>query len=135
MASTSVETLRAIYEKWALGDLRPGAELFADDILFVPTVDGGAGLLGKAAASEYLRGFLDHWDDFRVVAEEFEELGDTIVVTERQSGTGSASGLELEQTTYSIWRFESGRAVELRWVMDREEAMAVAGAGRAGRLR
>ena len=130
MASPDLDRLRALYADWARGDLRPGSDLFAPDIVFVPVLDGGAAVVGREAAADYMRGFLDQWDGFRVEAEEMAEVGDLIVVTERQRGTGKTSRLEMSQTAYAVWRFEGGLVVEVRWDLDRARALAAAGAPR-----
>jgi ketosteroid isomerase-like protein len=139
MSQENVERLRAVYAEWATGNFRAGGELFAPDVVFEPaeriTVAGGARLadgrssvfLGRDAIAEYMREFLAQWSDFRIDAEEFVEAGDTIIVAERQHGTGKASGVETQMTLSSVWTFRDGLVVRVRWVSERERALEAAG--------
>ena len=125
MANADVDRVRAVYEQWAVGNLRAGGEPFAEENVYVPLVDGGTPFVGRAAVAEYMRGFLDQWDDCRLVAEQIEEVGDAIVVTEFQRATGSSSREQAPP------RSRGGRATrgrggeELRGKAHRARAMAV----------
>jgi ketosteroid isomerase-like protein len=58
---------------------------------------------------------------------DFQDLGDTVLVSERQRGTGKRSGLEMEQTNYAIWKFRDGLVTHVRWEIEREAAERAAG--------
>lgn len=124
--SENVERLRAVYSEWARGNMRAGGELFAPEVLFEPASDGRASALGRESVEAYMRDFLAQWSKFRIDAEEFVEIGETIVVTEHQHGTGKISGLSTEQIFYSVWTFRDGRVVRARWEADRARALEAA---------
>ena len=125
--SSNSDRLRPVYAAWAEGDLRAGAELFAADVSIVPLPDGGTPIVGRDAAAEYMREFLAQWDRFRVVAEAYEELGDSVLVTEHQYATGKASGLEIDHNCYALWTFKDDLVVRVRWEMDRAALIEAAG--------
>src|SRR6476661_7906658 len=112
MSQENVERLQAVYSEWAQGNFRPGGQLFAPDVAFEALTDGRAAI-GRDAVEGYMREFLAQWTEFRV------EAGETILVTERQHGTGKSSGVEAEMTVYSVWTFRDGVVVRVRWEIDR----------------
>ena len=88
--------MRGLYAEWARGNFRPGKELFAPDVVFDQLIDGSSNVVGADAVESYTREFLAHWGEFRIVAEDFVEVGDKILVTERwptigMRGTTSSS--------------------------------------------
>jgi ketosteroid isomerase-like protein len=74
-----------------------------------------------------MREFLAQWSEFRIDAEEFVEVGETILVTERQHGTGKSSGISTEATFYSVWTFRDGLVTRARWETERATALEAAG--------
>ena len=129
MSDDDLEAVRGVYAAFAKGDLAAATELFADDILFEPMSDGRQAFVGLEAVGRQMREFLSHWEDFRVEAEEFRRVGDSIVVTERQRGRGKASGVETESTFYAVWTFRGGSAVRVRWETDEAAALSAARQG------
>jgi ketosteroid isomerase-like protein len=127
MSRENVEALHGVYAQLAEGNLRAGAELFAPDISYEPLAVVGRDAVGLAEAEDVMREFVAQWEDFRIEAKEFEDLGDTILVTEHQSGTGKTSGIEIDMTNYAAWTFRDGLVTRVRWRMDRDDALEAAG--------
>lgn len=124
MSERDAERLRRLYDEWARGNM--AGDLFGAESRFVPFIEGGSPLTGREAVREFMRGFLDQWNDFRIECEEMTEIGDSIIVTERQRATGKASGVESEMTAYAVWSFEDGELREVRWEPSYERALEVA---------
>jgi ketosteroid isomerase-like protein len=114
------ERIGAVYREWAKGNFRAGGELFSPDVSFEAMSDGRSAI-GREAIADYMREFLRQWSEFRIDAEAIEERGDQVVVTERQRGTGRASGIELDMTSYAIWTFRDGEVARVRWTTDAPE--------------
>jgi ketosteroid isomerase-like protein len=133
MSEENIERLRRLYADWELGDFGGGRELFASDVVFAPGSPGDKPLHGIDNVVAHLREFLDQWRGFRVAPQDFSEVGRTgagdqvVLVTERQSGIGSGSGVPAEQTFYAAWTFRDGLVVSVLWKPDREEALKAAG--------
>ena len=123
MSQENVERLRAMYAGFARGDMRGRPELFSPEFVFEPMSDGRQSYVGMEAFADQMREFLAQWDDFRMEGLEFEDLGDAVLVTERQSGTGKASGIEIDMTFFAVWTFRDGVIVRGRWDPDRESAL------------
>jgi ketosteroid isomerase-like protein len=127
MSQENVERLRAMYGEWARGNFRAGGELFSPEAVFETITDGRSAAIGADAIEGYMREFLAQWSEFRIAAEEFVEVGETVLVTERQHGTGKSSGAETEMTAYSAWTFCDGLVDRVRWRTDRASALEAAG--------
>jgi ketosteroid isomerase-like protein len=124
MGDENLEGLKAVYTELAKGNLRAGAELFAPDLSYEAMAEG-YGALRRSDVEPYMREFLEQWDDFRIEAVKFEQLGETILVTERQRGIGKASGIEIDQIDYAAWTFRDGLVTRARWRMDRDDALDI----------
>jgi ketosteroid isomerase-like protein len=123
MSQQNIERLRAVYAEWAQGNFRAGRELFAPDAQFETITDGRSTAIGADGIEGYMREFLAQWRDFRTAAEDFAEVGEAILVTERQHATGKSSGAETEMTAYSLWTFRDGLVARVRWRTDRASAL------------
>jgi ketosteroid isomerase-like protein len=126
MSQENVERLRDLYSKLARGQFRGTEDVLAADVVFEPMSDGRDAYFGREAVARQLREFLAQWDDYRIEAQEFVEVGDAVVVTERQSGTGKRSGIEAETTFFAAWVFRDGQVVRARWESDRASAFEAA---------
>ena len=127
MSEENVEKLRAVYAEWAKGDFRAGRELFASNVAYETGRPGGGGVIGRDAIEEDMREFLAQWSEFRVEAERFTKYGEIVLVTERQHGIGTSSGVKIDQTFYAVWTFRDGLVVRVRWDTDRTTALEAAG--------
>lgn len=125
MSSDEIERLRAVYAEWGRGRFEAGADLYAPDVVFEPMSDGRE-RLGRDEIPGYMREFLSQWRDFSASAEELVDCGASVLVTERQTGTGQASGAETSKTFYSVWRFRDHAVVGVRWFDDRAQALEAA---------
>ena len=96
MSQENVDLVRSIYRPWEHGDFS-SAEWAHPEIEFViadgPTAGSWTGLAGMAQG---YRDFLSAWEEFRVEAEEFRELGGgRVLVLSHFGGRGKTSGLKL----------------------------------------
>ena len=127
MSEENVERLRELYAGFARGDFRGSADLFSPDFVYEPMSDGRQAYAGMAAFANQFREFLAQWEDFRIEAQELEDLGDAVLVTEVQRGKGRASGIETAMAFYAVWTFRDGVIVHGRWDADRASALEAAG--------
>jgi ketosteroid isomerase-like protein len=126
MSEENVARLRALYDDWAQGNLKPGGEIYAVDVTFQPLIEGRQ-TLDREGFERFMREFLDQWEGFAMEAEELVDLGDTILVTERQRATGKSSGIEIDQIFYVVWRFRDGLVSAVRWETDLTAAREATG--------
>ena len=130
MSGADVETLRRGYAALNNGDLSVVLELLDPDIEWhepTPSPDAGAHR-GRDSFERFLRGWLESFDDFRVEPEEVVERGHDLVAVVHQTGTGRASGLQVETRLAHVWTVAGGRAV--RWEANPDIEAALGDGGR-----
>jgi ketosteroid isomerase-like protein len=126
MAQENLDRLRAAYGDWARGNLKAGDDLYAEDVTFIPMGEGRA-KLDRDGFRRFMQRFLDEWEGFTMEALEMEDLGDKVLITERQHATGHGSGIEIDQVFYVVWTFRDGLVVNVRWDSELAEAREAAG--------
>jgi ketosteroid isomerase-like protein len=128
MSEENVELVREIYRAWEQGDFSL-AEWADPSIEFMlgsgadEAIHRGTEAMGQAWA-EWLRA----WDEFRVEAHEFIDLGDDVLVLVAFGGRGKTSGTPVEgQFGGNLFSFRHGKVVRLATFTDRRDALEAAG--------
>ena len=67
------------------------------------------------------------WDDYRLMPEEFVDMGDRVVVTVRLGGRGRGSGVEIDARFYDVYTLRDNKIVRMDQFTERSEALAAAG--------
>jgi ketosteroid isomerase-like protein len=123
-----LQTLRAVYDEWARGEYW-NASVYDPEIVFVfgdtlpePGVFEGIEEMGRG-----FRGWLESWRDLRFELEELIPVGDRILATYHQTGTGRASGARTELRGGHVWTMRDGRAVRLEVHLTRAAAFEAIG--------
>ncbi len=129
MSLKHADAIRAIYERWAEGDFRAGAELYDPQVVFIqrPEFPDSGTYIGPDEVARYMRGFLEAWTKVTIAAEEIIEAGDSVVVRVIQRGLGSVSGTETELRYFHVWTFRGDRVVRWENFRERREALAAVG--------
>jgi ketosteroid isomerase-like protein len=136
VSSKNLELVRSICDAWARGDWSsaewadPEIEYVVDDGLTSRTWKGLAGM------SEGWSDFMRAWADIRFELEEYRELdGGRVLVLNRFSGRGRASGVEIGQVAADaacVFHIHRGKVTRLEANMDREKALADLEGGATG---
>jgi ketosteroid isomerase-like protein len=132
MSGENLEVVRAVYQRWAEGDMGPDPDLFDPELVFesfMPDSSERVVSRGPKETQAFMREFLAQWTDYRLFGERFREIGaDRILVEGRQSGRGRLSGVAVESPMNSVWTFRDGRVVHLVFEPDLQRALEAAGA-------
>lgn len=112
MSPENLRSLRRLYDRWAAGDMSE-ASLFDPYVVAVFPDPGPVPLYGKKALSDYMRSFLQSWEEVRFEASEYQQLGDSFVVRVRRSGTGRSSGMPVEDHAFHVWTFRGERVIRV----------------------
>lgn len=128
MSQTNVDALRGVYERWARGDFWT-PEIFDPQVQTIfsadlPDVDVGVGLDGLEAN---LKNYLSAWKDVRMAAEDFRDVGDSVVVIFRWSGTGRTTGIHFGEQRAHIWTFRNAKAIRLEGYISVSAALGAMG--------
>jgi ketosteroid isomerase-like protein len=121
--------LRQGYDAWNRGDwtwmealLAPDFEVDATDRVLNPDhyegIEGFRRLAGEMS---------EVWDSWEIEPVQFIENGERVFVAHRVRARGKGSGVEVEQTYWSVWTVRDGHGARLALYVDRERALAAAG--------
>ena len=100
------------------------------DIQLRPAVVGGLeGTVyrGHAGMREFVADLDESWREFRVEAEEFRDLGGTVVVLGRTLAQGMESGVRLDTASGFVFEVRGGKVHSFRSFVSKEAALAAAG--------
>ena len=131
MSQEDVEIVRRVYGQWELGNLGAAVELFDPEIVFesfMPDSHERVVAHGVEEIEAFMREFLVTSRDYRMIGEEFREVGnDKVFVAGRQAVTGRQSGVPVEGPAFWVWTFRDGKVVRLLFETRRREALEAAG--------
>jgi ketosteroid isomerase-like protein len=126
---TGVDMVVAVSAQDAFGGLPDS--LFAPDLeVSFSAVDAGAKLgpfHGPDAFSTAWRDWLEPWGRYEIETEELLDAGEHVVAFVRVRGRTRRDGVEFEHAPAAVWTVRDGRVAALRFYLDRDEALAVAG--------
>jgi ketosteroid isomerase-like protein len=63
------------------------------------------------------------WDDYKVMPEEYVDMGDSVVVTVRLRGRGRGSGVEIDALFYDVYTLRDGMIVRMDQFTERSHAL------------
>ncbi len=69
----------------------------------------------------------ENWEELQIIAGEFRDLGDRVLVLGRMKGRGKGSGAPIDQPFATILDFRGDRVSRFRGYHDRAEGLRVAG--------
>jgi ketosteroid isomerase-like protein len=121
----NVETIRRGYEAWNRGDLDSLRAMYAADV----TADAGALWLaagevsGSGAIIEAFASILSTFEESEVLADEYIEHGDCVVVPTRWRGLLPGSSDVIEQRVVAAYTLRDGRVVHIGYFTGVEEAL------------
>jgi ketosteroid isomerase-like protein len=108
----------------ALADLvTPDFELFT---AIVGVVEGGS-YRGPDGLRTYFDAVSDAWEEIQIIAEEFRDLGDSVLVLGQIEGRGRASGVQVNAPQGLIYDFRGDKISRIRAYLDHGEALRAAG--------
>ena len=100
----------------------------ASDITFRATPPANFVAQGLEETARQVLNLLAHWSDYRIEAEELEDLGeDSVLAVGRQRGTGKLSGAEVDYPIFIVWKFRENEVVGVFFEGTRDGALKVAG--------
>ena len=121
------EALKRLYSRWAVGDFRPESSLYDPHFVGISPDPSPEPQYGLQAMTDYMRRFLDSWEQVRFEATGYRQVGDTVVVNVHRTGIGKGSGARLEDDVFHVWTFRGAKAIRTD-VFDREaEALHAVG--------
>ena len=126
MAPSNADLIRPIYAEWRRGNWRPRFDVYHDHMEWGWS-DEFPGLGGvfddRRNPNPRLRSWLSGWQDWRVEADEYLEVGDHVVVLASYRGHGKSSGVEVRQDGAHVFELRDGKVVRFEIFADRQRAI------------
>jgi ketosteroid isomerase-like protein len=125
MSQENVEVVRRGLRSWERGDLAGVLDMFDANAVTRPIIGpewhGPEGVLDMAA--DWVEGF----DDFTMLGEEFIDAGEHVVVRIRQEGRGASTGVPVSVTFWFVYSLKDAKVVRFEMFQDRSQALEAAG--------
>ena len=129
MSQENVEIVRRIYEAWAQGDFRAGiGDLDQHVVLVIRSDFPEFGVfLGLDGVRDYMRRFLEQWEQLTIEATNLRAVGDTVLAQIVQHGKGRASGIAGDNRYFQLFTFRGQKIVRMESIMSEGEALEAVG--------
>ncbi len=129
MSQENVEIVRRIYDGWATGDLSAGVDDFDRHVVYVvsPNFPAFGVFVGLDGMRDFMRDFLEQWEQARFEAKRLQAVGDTVLAHVVQHSKGKASGIEGDLRYFMLFTFRGKKIVRIETVMDEREALEAVG--------
>ena len=126
MSQENVEALERLYEQWKAGNFSDASlfDPYAVALLPDPTPRPHYGL---GSIGEYMRRFLEGWDDLRMEAESYRDADNTVLVDVRRTARGRNSGAAIDDRVIHLWTFRGPKVIRLEVFEEKSEALEAAG--------
>ena len=129
---TSDEDFELVREAWASarGNVRNALPFYCEDIEIVPfgaTLEGGVYRGHNEVVRWWDEQIVPNWEAFDVVAEDFQRVGNRLLVFGRWQACGRTSGVKLEMPATWVVDIREGKIARWQTFTDRGEAFAAVG--------
>jgi ketosteroid isomerase-like protein len=130
VSQENVNTVRRGIEAFNERDIEALAALVTPDFGWFPALvrglDGG-GYRGREGIARYFGDLRATWEHLRVLADEYRDLGEGVLVLGRTDAQGIRSGVSVDAPIGIGFDFRSGRVSRTRAFLDHVEALNAAG--------
>jgi ketosteroid isomerase-like protein len=131
MSQANVEIAKRVIDAFNRRDLDAIFECVNQDVEWIPAMQvsfGGGPLRGREGIESYVREVSDTWEEYRVVAEDFRDLGeDRVLVLSRIEGRGAGSGGLVDAEMGQVYDFRDGKIARVRTYLDHSNALEALG--------
>jgi ketosteroid isomerase-like protein len=128
MGEQSVDVVRAVYEAFGRGDVPAVLGAMADNIEWHEAEGmpyGGVYHGGEAVAQNVFGPITQDIPDLAVKPEEFIASGDAVAAVVRYTGTGKATGKQLNLPVVHVWDVRNGKIAQFRQFIDTAKFLEV----------
>ena len=128
MGEQSVDVVRGVYEAFGRGDVPAVLGAMADDIEWHEAEGmpyGGVYHGGEAVAQNVFGPITQDIPDFAVKPEEFIASGNAVAAVVRYTGTGKATGKQLNLPVVHVWDVRNGKIAQFRQFIDTAKFLEV----------
>ena len=127
MSEENLEIARRTFTAFAAGDIAAALQEMDPDVVLHVEQAGQGVSRGHEGLIKSLVDWTEDIDDFKVVPEEFMDVGDYVVVRTRQTGIGKTSGVPMEGLFWFVCEMRKGKAVRIDILNTEQGALEAAG--------
>ena len=130
MSQENVEAVRALLDAFAERDLDAAADLLHPDVEIRPALVGGLEGVVYRGSTGNLQFWADidaTWSEFRIVPEQFRDLGGRVLVLGRAFARGRESDVAIDQAAAWIVDLREGQIARFQSFSNTREALEAAG--------
>ena len=130
MSQEDVETVKRGVDAYNRRDLDGLLESATEDCVLLPAVAGSVetgGIRGRKGFRRYFEMIDETWEEFRINADEFRDLGERVLAIGHTEGRGRGSGVAVDAPYGAIFDFRHGKWWRARGYLDHDEALRAAG--------
>ncbi|HXF00959.1 MAG TPA: nuclear transport factor 2 family protein [Solirubrobacterales bacterium] len=127
MSQEKVEIVRQGFEAFERGELEALLDLFADDVTTYRADPDGATYDGKAGFLDATADWTEDFSDWRVLPQEFVDLGDRVLVRVRQMAQGKSSGVRVEEDFWFLFEVSGTEVSKLSFYSRQADALEAVG--------
>jgi ketosteroid isomerase-like protein len=121
MSQENVEVVR----RFLLLEVDEALTYVDPDIVWNPAEESAT--QGHDAVRASLVRWKSEWDDYELLPEEFEHMGDRVVAAVRLRGRGRGSGIEVDARFYEVYTLREGKILRMDQFTQRSEALEAVG--------
>jgi ketosteroid isomerase-like protein len=130
MSQANVEVAKRGMDPLNQRDVDTLSDLCTLDIELLPAMSGavdGGSLRGRDGVETLLADIREAWEEQRLIADEFRDLGNRVLGLGRLEGRGRVSGVRVDAPLGVIFDFRDGKIAQVRTYLDHGEALRAAG--------
>ena len=132
MSHANVEIAKRVIDAFNRRDVDAIFECVNPDVEWLPampvTFGGGGALRGREGIESYIREVSETWEEYRVVGQDFRDLGeDRVLALSRIEGRGAGSGGLVDAAMGQIFDFREGKIARVTTYLDHGEALKAVG--------
>jgi ketosteroid isomerase-like protein len=127
MSQENVELVRRVFTAFSCGDITAMLQDLDPDVVLHVEQAGQGVYRGHEGAIKSFVDWTEDFDDFKVVAEEFLDNGDCVVVRTRQTGSGKSSGAPMEGLFWFVCQMREGKVIRIHVLLTEQEALEAVG--------
>ncbi len=129
MSQENVKAVKRLHDAFNARDLDGFAETTTPDFEWSPSMVAieGETFRGREGIETYFDRMIDAWDEFRVVAGEFRDLGERVLWSGRLDGRGRLSGAPVSAPLDILYDLRGGGITRMHSYLDHAEALKAAG--------
>jgi len=130
VSQENVEIVRRAMDAYNRRDVDGFLESTTEDYLLFTAVAGAVevgGIRGREGVRRYFDMLDEAWEEFRIIADEFRDLGDRVLGIGRTEGRGRVGGVPVDSPYAVVADFRDGKMWRARGFLDHGEALRAAG--------